>query len=112
LRASRRASRQPYAERERRGRAHDAKYAPQIEASLLLQPVPSRDAILDTLDELEFVIFNPPIFLIGIDLCELDSLLDATRLFLPLPSLNQADDSLARMVMLDEQRGPGAAVWA
>ena len=29
-----------------------------------------------------------------------------------VPSLNQADDSLARMVMLDEQRGPGAAVWA
>jgi len=28
------------------------------------------------------------------------------------PSVNQADDSLARMVMLDEQRGPGAAVWA
>ena len=28
------------------------------------------------------------------------------------PSVNQADDSLARMVMLDEQRGLGIAVWA
>jgi hypothetical protein len=58
-----------------------AKCAPQIEASLPLQPVPSRDTILDTLDKLLLV--NPPMSLIGIGLCELDRLLDATRLFVP-----------------------------